>query len=102
MKTEHNSFFKRTVTFKKGKVLNFYSEEATLVKLNRKVVGEIVVPRLLNFKLRLFKIRFTVQKNNGWEWMTLDKEFETEEEARRFIKDQIITITQNVILCGQS
>lgn len=105
----NNKKKKLSVTFKKRKKaagLASISEgiPSTDVKINKKIVGEIKHPNAWN-QFSAIKILLTVKKeksdnnlNCDWEWITLEEEFEAEEEARLFIKHNISFIAEKYIL----
>ena len=93
---------KYNISFKKhpkntGLMTVGYSNPNVDIKLNKKVIGEIIGPNW-NTKDDKWRICFSVMKkeseiralnnnpNCSWKWVEIAKKFDTENEAREYIK----------------
>jgi hypothetical protein len=57
----------------------------TDIKLNKKIVGQIVAPNWAS-KDGLWYIRLTRKKEGGWLWVQIKQKFESEPEAREWLQ----------------
>ena len=92
------------VTFKKWEKLTGlaaigYSHQSVDIKINKMQVGTIYAP---NWQTEDDKwgISFMVDDATGsrWDWITLKARFDTEEEARTFVKTNIDAIAKKYTL----
>lgn len=73
---------------------------ATQVKIDKKVVG-MIYPPTWRSKDNLWHVRFSVKNNDNFHWITLKKRFDSEPEAREFIKTHIEAIVATYTLHPQ-
>lgn len=86
-----------TITFKKeakltGLAAIAHPYQSVDIKVNKKVVGYIAAPNAFTDDLwivmfRVWKTDNDKKENCSWKWVTLKQKFDTEEEARIFIKE---------------
>lgn len=100
---------KLSVTFKKGKRKTGLAavgahDPPTDIKINKRIVGHIEFPNR-HTESKIIKVHLTVKKqqpdsnpNCDWKWIALKAGFHTEQEARTFVKREILTIAKNNLL----
>lgn len=64
-----------------------YPHAVVDIKLDKKIIGLIDPPTWCK---NGWRIRLAVQRENGWQWITVDKICQSEEEARELAKKAIV------------
>ena len=73
------------------------------IKINKKIVGYIAAPNWMS-KKHCWRVRFSVEKEPNkenpcpWRWYTLAKEFDSEESARLWVKENASDIVEKLSL----
>lgn len=74
--------------------------QATNVKLNKQIVGAISPPSWMT-EDSLWRVRFIVVKEDNWKWITMKAKFNSEPEARVWIKENLKAIHDRYTLVPQ-